>query len=83
MACESLTLPTMDPTDPAFPLMHVSDSVSRLVGTGMDLRTYMATAFVAAQIAYDGCGLSLVNQAAVANTAVEQADALIERLNAK
>ena len=72
----------MNPTDPAFPLMHVSDSVSRLVGTGMDLRTYMATACLQGFLATtpsDECP----KLSDLADDAVRLADALIERLNEK
>ncbi len=74
----------MNPTDPAFP---PSDSFRP---QGMDLRTYMATAFMASFASrvelLDGvlrCAITDENMKIDVNNAVAYADALIERLNAK
>ncbi len=78
----------MNPTDHAFPVTYVSDK--RIIGTGMDLRTYMATAFMASFASrvelLDGvlrCAITDENMKIDVNNAVAYADALIERLNAK
>ena len=81
----------MNPTDPAFP---VHQSLEHYVAHGMDLRTYMATQFLAGLIAsnfYDRYKASQVRLTAGAaqspvdvatSIAEEYADALIARLNA-
>ncbi len=71
----------MNPTDPAFPVPKEFNC--DWITTGMDLRTYMATAFLAADIAH--CGTDPRDPsnelAESADMAVKQAEALIERLN--
>ena len=61
----------------------MTDCGKMVMGPGMDLRTYMATAFAAASIAHAGATAASMSQRCIADTAVQQADALIERLNAK
>ncbi len=80
----------MNPTDPAFPPVIVfaggaTSATAEAHGNcgGMDLRTYMATQFVAASIANAGASASAATQVGIADTAVAQADALIARLNTK
>ncbi len=68
----------MNPTDPAFPTLY-----DKTHGPGMDLRTYMATAFLAADIATDSVLDEAESIDRSADYAARCADALIERLNAK
>ncbi len=80
----------MNPTDPAFPESDPMAGADFYAKPGMDLRTYMATAFLAAMASrvefLDGCihpGITDENMRIDVNNAVTYADALIERLNAK
>ncbi len=71
----------MNPTDPAFPACSGDPAFSTPLG--MDLRTYMATAFLAADIARDDVTAKNNSIQSSADFALKCADALIERLNAK
>jgi hypothetical protein len=71
----------MNPTDPAFPVPETEHYIAN--GAGMDLRTYMATQFLAAAIAKNGGRSCREIHDVMADDAANQADALIARLNAK
>lgn len=66
----------MNPTDPAFPADDMSCSGKITHCTGMDLRTYIATA--AMQGMLHGC--EDPDREFIANVAVNCADALIKKL---